>query len=226
MNVYLIARPTINWDEVARFADDHKLTFKLDSNSDAEMIVEVAGRLCYLSFGKGRRTNKEYLEHLIQMGHFSVLEHANWTLLITGISRACSHEIIRHRHFSFSQLSQRYVDHLSAEFIEPVGLGDLAQEWRDVTKRCQQLYGRLTKLGEETGIPRKVRYGVARSILPNATETKIAVTGNARTWREFIQKRASPEADIEIRDLASKVHQVLSVEAPTLFGGLSGQQQS
>ncbi len=91
-------------------------------NTDADggpALLEFAGRACYQSWSKpnpSTATNAAYLRHIIDVGHFSVLEHASVSFYITGISRSCTHELIRHRHFSYSQLSQRYVpehDHRS-----------------------------------------------------------------------------------------------------------------
>src|SRR5574341_303930 len=129
MMVYVLSRPQLDWSSIHRFASDHGLQFELDSNSDSEMLVEMCGRVCYMSYGKGRKTNREFCSHIIESGHHSVLEHANWTLLITGISRSCSHELVRHRHFSFSHLSQRYVAH--TQFVQPPNLPpSLENQWK------------------------------------------------------------------------------------------------
>ena len=92
-----------------------------------QALVEFAGRACYQSWSKPNprtATNASYLKHIIDVGHFSVLEHASVSFYITGISRSCTHELIRHRHFSYSQLSQRYVPENDAQVVVPPGLED------------------------------------------------------------------------------------------------------
>ncbi|NBQ42878.1 MAG: FAD-dependent thymidylate synthase, partial [Mycobacteriaceae bacterium] len=92
-----------------------------------EALVEFAGRACYQSWSKPNprtATNAAYLRHIIEVGHFSVLEHATASLYITGVSRSCTHELIRHRHFSYSQLSQRYVPDGDARVVVPPGIDD------------------------------------------------------------------------------------------------------
>ena len=92
-----------------------------------EALVEFAGRACYQSWSKPNpktATNAGYLRHIIDVGHFSVLEHASVSFYITGISRSCTHELIRHRHFSYSQLSQRYVPENESQIVVPPGIED------------------------------------------------------------------------------------------------------
>src|SRR5512136_153934 len=102
------------------FLDDEGCAFTTDTEVPAEVLAEAAGRTCYLSFGKGRKTNAEYLEHIVASHHGSVLEHAVWNFLVTGISRSLTHELIRHRAgWAYSQLSQRYVDESEARFVCP-----------------------------------------------------------------------------------------------------------
>lgn len=218
-------------DTINRFGIEEGLDsaslYWVNPKSLAEVLVEICGRLCYMSFGKGRKTNEEFLKNIIDQKHFSVLEHANWTFIFTGVSRSLTHELVRHRHFSFSQLSQRYVDESGAQMILPAGLaGSPGAEFlffRSVAE-SKAIYARLVKQMEEKfadepslTMRRKKARQAARAVLPNATETKIAVTGNARTWREFIQKRNTPMADPEIRALAAEVYRQLKDEAPNLF---------
>src|ERR1700727_389209 len=99
-----------------------------DTDADGgEALVEFAGRACYQSWSKPNpktATNAGYLRHIIDVGHFSVLEHASVSFYITGISRSCTHELIRHRHFSYSQLSQRYVPEKESQVVMPPGMED------------------------------------------------------------------------------------------------------
>lgn len=228
MKVYLLSRPKLIEESFDDFYIDEGITCEdIPAMSSAEALVEFAGRLCYMSFGRKRsKTNAQFNAHLIHQGHLSVLEHANWTLLITGVSRSLTHEFVRHRHFSYSQLSQRYVDHANMSFVVPPGMPDgLAIEWETLMHRVRNFY---TKLNEplvegqpDTTEKKRVRT-IARSVLPNAMTTKIVVTGNARAWREFITKRAVPLADPEIHALAVEIYRKLSAAAPSLFTGLLG----
>ncbi|MCI0434239.1 MAG: FAD-dependent thymidylate synthase [Gemmatimonadetes bacterium] len=211
-----------------------------DSDAPADTIAEFAGRLCYLSFGAdagfegghrlipGRTTNREYLGNILKVRHGSVLEHGVWTLLFEGISRALTHELIRHRHFSYSQLSQRYVDESDVAFVLPPEISEGTPAWETFRSSCARAledYRTLLAQMEEqvkdeasATLRRKRARQTARSVLPNAAETKIVVTGNARAWRHFIELRGSPSADTEIRRLAIAVLRLLQQESQGLFG--------
>src|SRR5215468_2334921 len=121
-HVYLVGRQTLDPAGIARFLGEHGVAWTTDTEVAAQALAEMAGRVCYMSYGKGRRTNREFLEHIVEVGHGSVLEHGVWNFLITGVSRSFTHELIRHRHFSYSQLSQRYVNESESSFIEPDGI--------------------------------------------------------------------------------------------------------
>lgn len=193
-------------------------------------LVEFAGRACYQSWSKPNprtATNAGYVQHIIDVGHFSVLEHASVTFYITGISRSCTHELIRHRHFSYSQLSQRYVPADDAEVVLPPGLEDdpelqelflaAADASRAAyTELLTRLEAKLADVPNAT-LRRKQARQSARAVLPNATETRIVVTGNYRAWRHFIAMRASEHADVEIRRLAIACLRRLTEVAPTVF---------
>ena len=196
-------------------------------------LVEFAGRACYQSWSKPNprtATNAAYLRHIIDVGHFSVLEHASVTFYITGISRSCTHELIRHRHFSYSQLSQRYVPEHDSQVVLPPGMEDdpeLAGIFAAAADASRTTYTELlsrleAKLGTEPGdrsalLRRKQARQAARAVLPNATETRIVVTGNYRAWRHFIAMRASEHADIEIRRLAIECLRQLIDVTPQVF---------
>jgi len=227
--VYLVGRQTVNAQQIEAFLKDHDLTWQTDTEVGAEVLCEMAGRVCYMSFGKGRRTNKEYLGHIIEVGHGSVLEHAVWNFLITGVSRSFTHELVRHRAgFSYSQLSQRYVDESDAEFVEPDVIAedpDLHAIWLEAVRHAQQAYIRLVeRLSKKYAdypdptLKRKLARQAARSVLPNATETKIFVTANARALRHFVELRCNEHADVEIRKVAGKILEILQAEAPSIFG--------
>jgi len=214
--------------EIERFLTDHGVSWQTDTEVAGEHLAEVAGRLCYMSFAHPRPGgNKAYLDHILEVGHGSVLEHAAWNLVFTGVSRSLTHELVRHRHFSYSQLSQRYVDESVAEYVEPDVIAadpEMHALWLDAVSHAHQAYVRLVeKLTQRFALEpdktqrRKLARQAARSVLPNATETKIFVTANARALRHFIEMRASRHAEVEIRKLAVKVLEVMRGEAPHLF---------
>jgi thymidylate synthase (FAD) len=193
-------------------------------------LVEFAGRACYQSWAKPNprtATNAAYLRHIIDVGHFSVLEHASVSFYVTGISRSCTHELIRHRHFSYSQLSQRFVPEHDADVVAPPGIEDdpeLTQIFTEAADASRAAYIELlTRLEEKFAdapnatLRRKQARQAARAVLPNATETRIVVTGNYRAWRHFIAMRASEHADVEIRRLAIECLRQLVVVAPQVF---------
>jgi thymidylate synthase (FAD) len=230
-NVYLVGRQTVDDEALAAFLADHQVQrWTTDTEEAGEKLVEIAGRLCYLSFAKPRPGgNKAYLGHILEVGHGSVLEHAVFNLIITGVSRSFTHELVRHRAgFGYSQLSQRFVDESECEFVEPDAIADdpeLHRVWLEAVQTCQRAYrtladGLAAKFShmEDKTLRRKKARESARSILPNATETKIFVTANARALRHFIEMRADPAADVEIRKVAVAILKLLQAESPNLFG--------
>lgn len=232
--VYLLGRQSVVEEELARFLSDEGVVFTTDTKVAAEILNEVAGRTCYMSFGKGRKTNQEYLENILSSKHGSVLEHAIWNLLITGVSRSLTHELVRHRAgFGYSQLSQRYVDEAEARYVVPPlyqAHPELRAKWQQTIECVRKAYLELaeaTTQAVQQEHPemaprdrRKWARQAARSILPNACETKIFVTGNSRAWRHFLEQRGSPHADTEIRLLAVEICKVLKRESPNLFHDL------
>jgi thymidylate synthase (FAD) len=201
----------------------------LGESTDGERLAEFAGRLCYMSQkNPASRATRDYLENIKKQGHGSVLEHANYSLLIEGVSRSLTHELVRHRAgFAYSQLSQRYVDESNATFvIPPAILGDqaLLAQWQAQMETAQAAYVALVaQLMERYGWVadkvhrRKMAREAARGVLPNSTETKIVVTANARAWRTMLELRASEGAEFEIRRMAVTVLRLLQREAPGFF---------
>ncbi len=229
--VYLVGKQLIDPQFVDAFLGDHKVeNWSTDTDEAGQKLVEIAGRLCYMSFAKPRPGgNSAYIEHILEVGHGSVLEHAVFSVIIAGASRAFTHELVRHRAgMSYSQLSQRFVDESDCEFVEPAPIAEdpeLHKLWIDCMSACSTAYEKLAEglAAKFKDIPdrtlrRKKAREAARSVLPNATETKIFVTGNARAWRHFIEMRADGAADAEIRSVAIEVLKVLQAEAPNLFG--------
>ena len=201
----------------------------LGESSDGERLAEFAGRLCYMSQkNPAKRNTREYLENIKKQGHGSVLEHANYSILLEGVSRSLTHELVRHRAgFAYSQLSQRYVDESDAHFvIPPAIIGDeaLEGEWRRQIESALASYiGLVEHLMERYGWVadkvhrRKMAREAARGVLPNSTETKIVVTANARAWRTMLELRSSEGAELEIRRCAVALIRLLQQEAPGFF---------
>ena len=234
--IYIVGRQTLDSAEVRRFLADHETSWQTDSERGSELIVELAGRTCYMSFGSKqfRKTNADYVGNLINQGHGSVLEHAVWDLLITGVSRSLTHELVRHRAGTgISQLSQRYVDESTADFVEPAVIAadpDLHATWLRSVEASHAAYkelvaGLAAKVEREhPDLKRTARLKMAReaarSVLPNATETKLLFSANARALRWIITLRGSEGAEPEIRRLAVKLARVMRQEAPNLFGDI------
>jgi len=174
------------------------------------------------------RATRDYLENIKKQGHGSVLEHANYSLLLEGVSRSLTHELVRHRAgFGFSQLSQRYVDESEANFVMPPAIiGDevLTAAWQAQVESAQksyvalvdQLMQRYAWVGDKVH-RRKMAREAARGVLPNSTETKIVVTANARAWRTMLELRSSEGAEFEIRRCAIAMLRLLQGEAPGFF---------
>jgi thymidylate synthase (FAD) len=201
-------------------------------STDAEggqALAEFAGRACYQSWDKpnpATATNATYLAHILEVGHLSVLEHGTATFYLTGVSRSFTHELVRHRHLSYSQLSQRYVPEHDAGMVEPDLIAndpELHRMFVAVTRASREAYTELLAGLEKalaangTTLGRKQARQAARAVLPNATETRIVVTGNYRAWRHFVAARASEHADVEIRQVAVACLRELVRIAPNVF---------
>jgi thymidylate synthase (FAD) len=164
------------------------------------------------------------MKNILDVGHFSVLEHSTATFLFGGVSRSLSHEFIRSRHLSYSELSQRFENMEDAELVTPPAYYrhfplDAMMAWRG--KRFNEIkenYATVVDFLVGKGLTRKQAREAARADLPNATQTRIVVTGNFRAWRQFIAMRATIHADAEICAVAVEVLQNLQVHAPNVFG--------
>jgi thymidylate synthase (FAD) len=178
-----------------------------------EALLEHAGRACYRSESRG--APGRFLQARIREGHESIVEHASVTFEISGISRACSHQLVRHRIASYSQESQRYVDMAAPEFVVPPAIAADPQAlvvWDEFMAQVAGTYERLRQLG--------VRKEDARFVLPNATATRIIVTMNLRTLRHFFAVRCDRAAQWEIRELALEMLGQVHALAPSVFGDL------
>jgi thymidylate synthase (FAD) len=235
--IYLVSRPSVDWEKIAELLSDSELPGIPQSirsgNNEASAIVEVSARLCYMSFGRGRKDIEDFITNLLAKGDGSVFEHVNYGFVFTGVSRSLTHELVRHRAgFAYSQRSQRFVDESESPFVIPPAINKNASSesesiLKDALDSATASYNALVEALEKS-IPtdvfpttwdrRKAVRQAARAVLPNATETKIFVTANVRAWRHFIEMRGAAYADWEIRKLALMILDILKSEAPLLFG--------
>lgn len=180
---------------------------------DAEKLIETAGRTSYLSFKKqGRNTEKEFIRMLVKRGHYSVLEHGYATFRISGVSRAFTHQLVRHRLCSFTQQSQRRVDERSFSYVEPDSIKDNSKAhslFTEFMEKAKRIYSELQRSG--------IKNEDARFVLPNAVESQIVVTANLRQWRHIIELRGSTNAQWEIRKVAIEILKILKNHVPTIF---------
>ena len=199
---------------------------RFENTDSAQPVIEFAGRVCYHAFGcKNAKTDSAegYIRNILDQSHFSVLEHSSFTFYLTGISRADSHEIVRHRHFSFSQKSQRYVLEKTPYEISvhpaiyEAHAGDeldlFADEISQGFEEAKDSYDSFRILG----MTHKEASEAARQYIPNAAAVDMVVTGNARSWLEFISKRNHEAADRSLNYLAFQVWEALRSELPEVF---------
>ncbi len=231
LRVWILARPHFDVAH-AEFLHARGLEWTVSSDAtDAERLIEFAGRLCYMSFGRNQYTigTSRYIRHLIAQGHESVIEHAVWSFLLTGISRSFSHQLVRHRvGFSFSQLSQQYHDEHGFELVLPPdidGIPGARSAIETTAEAARKAYAALIALASEADhlseVGRRERLrahrSLARSVLPNATETKLVVTANARALRHFFRLRGTIEGDLEMRLVAAELLAAIAPDAPSVF---------
>ena len=155
---------------------------------------------------------KSFIAMLIRRGHESVLEHANATFLVKGVSRALTHQLVRHRIASYTQKSQRYVDESGFSYVVPPSIEknpEALSLFEKFMETARKTYTELQKMG----VPRQD----ARYVLPNATETEIVISANFREWRHILTLRGAPDAQWEIRKLAIEIYKILSAHAPSCF---------
>ena len=179
---------------------------------DPEKLVEFAGRVCRHSQNNmAGDSHREFIGKLKQWGHLSPLEHVSATFFISGISRACSHQLVRHRLASYSQQSQRYVAESSFEYVTPPSVNGKEKEkiFNETMEIIKNQYRRLV----DAGVPQED----ARYLLPNACATAIVVTMNARELRHFFKLRLHPSAQWEIREMAKSMLSLVQERTPTLF---------
>ncbi len=242
--VHLIARPQVSLDSLRAFLEGFDPALEFPAYLDdptalpgGAQLCKLAGQVCYASFGPRRTYNADaarYFNNIKESGHGSVLEHACFSFLFYGISRSVTHELIRHRAgMSYSQASQRYISGKVLRFVERPEFVDDAEMHglfveridraaREYDALAQTLLQRQKEGAEilgaqaRTDLRKKVQQ-TARAVLPNETEAPIVVTGNARAWRHFLEMRANPHAETEIRALAFATYLCLAAADPILF---------
>lgn len=198
-----------------------------DLATSSETLMEFAGRSCYQSFhkpSKATEANEDYLANILKQGHESVLEHASFTFYIEGVSRALTHELIRHRHLSYSQLSQRFVDESDTAIVLPPAVEEYSHNHLYLNYAVSialDQYKKMVHRLQESGLPRKQAREAARAVLPNCVETKIVVTGNVRAWRDMLKKRLDPSADAEIRQVSQMIFDELNTVVPNALQDMS-----
>jgi thymidylate synthase (FAD) len=184
---------------------------------NAEEVIERAGRTCYMSQGRiSEKSASKFIRMLISKGHLSILEHAYATFRISGISRASTHQIVRHRLCSFSQKSQRYVTERDGDFVVPPSVRENERArtcFEESVTEAKGVYERLLELG----IPRED----ARFVLPNAASSEIVLSANFRELRHVIVMRGSKEAQWEVREMVKRILMILKDKAPNVFFDLS-----
>ncbi|AJD82467.1 ThyX-like thymidylate synthase [Mycobacterium phage Sheen] len=221
MKVKLIAHTEVNRDVLM------SLSYITQGYNNADELAEFAGRNCYQSFHRpnpATAKNEDYLNHIIDSGHESVLEHASATFYIEA-SRSVLTELERHRHLSFSVVSQRYVDATELNTELPPAIRELPEDEMNEAIQIMLLadsratvdYLRLVHIFSRNGLPRKKAREAARAVLPNMTSSPMVVTGNHRAWRYVIKARWHEAADAEIRELAGELLRQLRVIAPNTY---------
>ncbi|MBI4844138.1 MAG: FAD-dependent thymidylate synthase [Nitrospirae bacterium] len=201
-----------------------------------EETVAMAAKLCYspadIESLKGKiekKDQRDFVEKLMKMGHMSPIEHPSFTFAIEGISRACSHQLVRHRLASYSQQSQRYVRLAEAsnqrsaatfDYVIPPSIKqdkEASKIFKDFIVDAQKAYDAIVAKLNENGIKGEAANQDARFVLPNAAETKIIVTMNARELRHFFRQRCCNRAQWEIRAMAEKMLKLVKKISPVIF---------
>ena len=200
----------------------------LRHSPNPEETIAMAAKLCYspaditsLKDKIETKDQKAFVEKLVKMGHMSPIEHASFTFAVEGISRACSHQLVRHRLASYSQQSQRYVSEESGfDYIIPPSVKEdkeLKNIFISFMEQAQETYNSMVRKLNEKGIRGESANQDARFILPNAAETKIMVTMNARELLHFFRQRCCNRAQWEIRQMAEEMLKLVKKAAPTIF---------
>jgi len=192
--------------------------------NSAERVSHFAGRACYQSWhmpSENTSTDMGYIANIIKQGHFSVLEHGSVSFYVEGVSRALLAELTRHRHLSFSVVSQRYVDYSDTRPVIPPAIavegGWALADLQTAYANAIDIYNDLVETLTDSGLKRKQAREAARAVLPNAAPVDMVVTGNHRAWRDTLHKRYSTHADAEILEFATLVLTELRTMNPAIY---------
>lgn len=237
--VRMLAVPTILRESLRDLCDVEQIPHQQLSGEDADELAVIAGRTCYWSFANPRPGgNAAYLDRIKSEGHGSILEHAQFTFFISGVSRPLAQELTRHRAgCAYSMLSQRYVDESRARCVMPPQYlrpecEEERRAWRTAcavgldtySRLVDSTYSRLTApyagrelVTEQKTTFRKMARQAARYALPEAVETKLVFSANCRALRHILEQRGSGAADLEIRRLAVALLPLLRIHAPLIF---------
>lgn len=237
--VRLIAQPQIDWDEVYQYLNSigaREWLKNVDRQaSGAELLAEIAGRLCYRSWEPGLNANVtkiredrgEYLLNILKQKHGAVLEHAQFTFIFQDVSRVFTHELVRHRAgVAISQESLRFVRLTDLGFRIPPILGDHRDTVVSVIERLEEVQRDLAEAFglDEEGVPfhyKKEVTSALRRLAPLGLSTSIVWSANVRTLRHVLASRTAAGAEEEIRLVFDKVGEVMRGEAPMLFQDFS-----
>jgi len=199
----------------------------LEHTPNPENVVAMAAKLCYsqsdvegLKYKIAAKDQKAFVEKLVSIGHMSPIEHVSFTFGIEGISRACSHQLVRHRVASYSQQSQRYVRETEFDYVIPETIKAdkaLTKTFEKSMRNAQKAYDEMIEGLARQGITGENASQDARFLLPNAAETKIVVTMNARELLHFFRVRCCNRAQWEIRAMATGMLKESRQVAPVIF---------
>lgn len=237
--VYLIASPSIDANEMGRYLATVGVPEWLDEHdeahasvNDAETLIEFMGRLCYRSFEPGLNANvtkirtdqQEYLQNIIKVGHGSVLEHANFTFVFANVSRVFTHELVRHRvGVAYSQESLRFVRLTDLGLWLPPGTpANIVEIFERAFRDAEEMQLALAKVLDLDNLDmkfdqKKVLTSLMRRVAPDGLATAIGMTANIRTLRHLIEMRTSVHAEAEIRIVFDSVAQIMKDVCPMLF---------
>ncbi len=201
----------------------------LEYSENALSLIYAACRQCYspksaagiFASGKDHGKNREgFVKQVVSSGHESPLEHVKFTFAVEGVSRALTHQLVRHRIASYSQQSQRYVQEEDFDYIVPPSIAedaDMTRVYTETMTTIQSAYDRLIDGFRERGLKGEIANQDARFILPQAAETKIVVTMNCRELLHFFKQRCCSRAQWEIRALARKMLDLCREKLPAVF---------
>jgi thymidylate synthase (FAD) len=251
MAVRLVARPDVDWEAMtewvnvqggAEWLDRMEEEVENDSTYPGQILVEAAGRRCYKSWSPGLNANvtrvrtdsDEYLRNIVSIGHGSVLEHAQYSFALEGVSRVVTHELVRHRvGVAISQESLRYVRLTDIPFRHPDWIADdevLGPEADDLLARMENFQRLAAERGrlDDPDVDfheRKVKTSDMRRYAPIGLLTGMVWSANVRTLRQTIESRTDFGAEREIRELFDKVGRIMQDECPSLFGDFKFEYQ-